>query len=315
MSSTSEDYASTHLRCSYRAKYHVKRLMHEALLAVHHAYMVQVLQDFEPSTIDEALGQPEWVHAMGEELGALTAQQTWELVDLPEEKNAIGCKWVYKIKQNADETIARYKTRLIVKGFAQQYGLDYDETFSPVAKMATICTLVVMATSNQWLLHQMDVKNAFLNGGLQEEVYMVQPPGYESPQYPHRMAGSLIYLTLMRPHLSYSVGVVSQFMQAPQKPHLDAARRILRYVKFTIQFGLYYKAFDKIRLHGFTDADWAGSIQDCRSTSGYAFSLGSAAISWASKKQLTVALSSIEADYREATIVTCECVWLRVLLE
>ena len=95
-----------------------------------------------------------------------------------------------------------------------------------------------------------------------------------------RIVGSLIYMTITRPDLSYAVGLVSQFMQAPRKPHLDAARRILRYVKSTLQYGLFYEAGCKIQVHGYTDADWAGSISDRRSTSGFMFSLGSATISW-----------------------------------
>ena len=103
-------------------------------------------------------------------------------------------------------------------------------------------------------------------------------------------------------------------MQAPRKPHLDATRRILRYVKSTLQYGLFYEAGCKIQVHGYTDSDWAGSISDRRSTSGFMFSLGSAAISWSSKKQPTVALSSTEAEYRGAAMAACEVAWLQKLL-
>jgi hypothetical protein len=129
-----------------------------------------------------------------------------------------------------------------------------------------------------------------------------------------QMVGSLIYLTITRPDLCYSVGLVSQFMQTPRKPHMDAVKRIMRYVKSTLSFGLQYKADVDLNLHGYTDANWAGSPTDRRSTSGYAFSLGSAAISWSSKKQPTVALSSTESEYRGATNATCEAIWLRSLL-
>ena len=103
-------------------------------------------------------------------------------------------------------------------------------------------------------------------------------------------------------------------MQQPTKPHLDCIRRILRYVKATQNYGLFYRADLDINLEGYTDADWAGSQTDRRSTSGYMFTLGSAGISWSSKKQATVALSSTEAEYRGAAIATCEEVWIRRLL-
>jgi hypothetical protein len=109
---------------------------------------------------------------MDEEMAALDANMTWELVPLPEGKKAIGCKWVYKVKHNSDGSISKYKARLVAKGYAQTYGIDYEEAFAPVAKMATSRAMILMATSRGWVLHQMDVKNAFLHDELQEEVYL-----------------------------------------------------------------------------------------------------------------------------------------------
>jgi hypothetical protein len=129
-----------------------------------------------------------------------------------------------------------------------------------------------------------------------------------------RIVGSLIYMTITRPDLSYAVGVVSQFMQTPRKPHLDAVRCILRYIKHTLQCGIFYEAKSQAQVHGYTDADWAGNVSDRRSTNGFMFSFGSGAVSWSSKKQPTVALSSMEVEYRGAAIVACEVVWLQKLL-
>ncbi|MCO5550860.1 hypothetical protein L7F22_004354 [Adiantum nelumboides] len=140
-------------------------------------------KDKEPACFDEAIGNMKREQAMNEEMAALDVNETWELVPLPEGKKSIGCKWVYKVKHNTDGSISRYTARLVAKGYAQTYGIDYEETFSPVAKMAIVCTVIAVATSKGWLLHQMDVKNAFLHGYLQEEVYMEQPQGYEDVKH------------------------------------------------------------------------------------------------------------------------------------
>ncbi len=120
-------------------------------------------------------------------------------------------------------------------------------------------------------------------------------------------------MTITRPDLSYAVGVVSQFMQTPRKPHLDVVRRILRYIKHTLQCGILYEAKSQLQVHGYTDADWVGNGSDRRSTSGFMFSFGSVAVSYSSKKQPIVALSSTEAEYRGAAIVACEVIWLQKL--
>ena len=109
---------------------------------------------------------------MTDELQALDKTHTWDIVDLPPGKTAIGCKWVYKIKTCSDGSIERYKARLVAKGFNQENGIDYEETFAPVARLTTVRSLIAVATIRHWDLYQMDVKNAFLNGVLLEEVYM-----------------------------------------------------------------------------------------------------------------------------------------------
>ena len=129
------------------------------------------------------------------------------------------------------------------------------------------------------------------------------------------LVGSLIYLTNTRPDIQHAVSIVSRFMSKPSKSHFTAAKRILRYVKGTKNFGIIYKAESDCDLIGYTDSDWAGSIDDRKSTTGYIFLLGSKIISWATKKQKTVALSSAEAEYMAATSATCEAVWLRRIME
>ena len=132
----------------------------------------------EPHTYHEAYTNPLWQQAMAEELQTLEKTHTWDLVDLPRGKSVIGCKWVYKIKIKSDSTIERYKTRLIAKRYVQEYEIDYEETFTPVACITSIRSLLAIAAVHQWILFQMDIKNAFLNGDLTEKVYMQASPGY-----------------------------------------------------------------------------------------------------------------------------------------
>ena len=141
------------------------------------SFLASVHRLSEPLSYKEAVIDPLWQHAMAEELTALHQTHTWDLVPLPPGKRAIGSRWVYKIKTQSDGSVERYKARLVAKGYSQQYGMDYEETFAPVAKMTTVRTLIAVASVRHWHITQMDVKNAFLNGDLQEEVYMVPPPG------------------------------------------------------------------------------------------------------------------------------------------
>ena len=171
-------------RRSNRVRNPVQKLTYDGYLAHHKAYMAKVIQDVEPTCFEDAVGNVHWDDAMNEEMAALEANDTWELVPLPSGKKAIGCKWVYKTKHNVDGNIEHHKARLVAKGYAQTYGIDYEETFAPVAKMTTVRAVIAVAASRGWIMHQMDVKNAFLNGELQEEVYMDQPPGYVDPGYP-----------------------------------------------------------------------------------------------------------------------------------
>ncbi|CAN1849719.1 Retrovirus-related Pol polyprotein from transposon TNT 1-94 [Linum perenne] len=421
----------------------------------------------EPNTFEEASLKKEWLKAMKEEIDALDYNETWDLVPKPEGVKPISCKWVYKVKSRPDGSIERYKARLVARGFSQQYGIDYDETFSPVAKITTVRVLLALSASKGWKLWQMDVKNAFLHGELDRQIYMEQPQGFKSGHHPEyvcklkkalyglkqaprawygkiaefliqngynlapsdsslfvknqegriavvlvyvddliitgddevevtqikanlsvrfkmkelgelrhflglevektkeglflcqhkyskdllekfgmleckpvsapvdasvklrstegkdledtttyrQLVGSLIYLTLTRPDLSYAVGLVSRFMQNPKKPHLEAAKRILRYVKGTINHGILYKKGGNTELSGYCDADYAGDLDTRRSTTGYVFSLGSGPISWCSKRQPTVALSTTEAEYNSSAMATQECVWLIQLLK
>jgi histone deacetylase 1/2 len=141
----------------------------------------------EPTSLDEAFNDPNWKRAMQEEIEALHKNGTWHLVPPTKGANIIDCKWVYKIKRKAYGSIERYKGRLVAKGYKQRYGIDYEDTFSPVVKIATIRLVLSIAVSKGWCLRQLDVQNVFLHGVLEEEVYMRQPPDFEDANKPHHV--------------------------------------------------------------------------------------------------------------------------------
>ncbi|GJY96350.1 retrovirus-related pol polyprotein from transposon TNT 1-94 [Tanacetum coccineum] len=141
----------------------------------------------EPHTYTQASKEKKWVEAMQKELQALEANKTWELTLLPPHKVHIGCKWVYKIKFHADGSIERHKARLVAKGFNQKEGIDYIETFSLVAKMVSVRVLLAVATTNNWIIKQLDINNAFLYRDLNKEVYMTLPPGFQHLHPPNNV--------------------------------------------------------------------------------------------------------------------------------
>lgn len=405
---------------------------------------------------------------MQEEYDALQLNKTWHLVPPSSHINLIDCKWVYRIKKHADGTIDRYKARLVAKGFKQRYGIDYEDTFSPVVKAVTIRTVLAVSVSRGWKLRQLDVKNAFLHGVLEEEVYMKQPPGFENsdaPNYvcrldkalyglkqaprawfsrlgsklhalgfipskadtsmflynregitiyvlvyvddlivtsssdqaisallrdlndnfaikdlgdlhfflgievkhmrdgllltqekyakdlldkvgmrgckslptplsstdklslmegmplgpegssPYRsIVGALQYPTLTRPDLSFSVNKVCQFLHAPTTTHWTAVKRILRYVQDTPKIGITFRKSSSTLLSAFSDADWAGCVDDRRSTGGFAIFFGPNLVSWSARKQVNVSRSSIEAEYKALANATAEMIWVEALL-
>lgn len=132
----------------------------------------------EPSCFREAIENPEWVQAMDNEMQSICKNGTWELATLPPGQKRTGLKWVYKLKRNSDGEVVKYKARLVAKGYVQKQGVDYDEVFAPVARLDTIRLILALAANRGWEVHHLDVKIAFLNGDLEEEVYVAQPEGY-----------------------------------------------------------------------------------------------------------------------------------------
>jgi transposase InsO family protein len=442
----------------------------------------QTATNLEPSTFGEAMrrdDRQQWEQAAQEEIESIHDAGTWTLAPLPPGRQAIGCKWVFKLKHKADGSIDRYKARLVAKGFSQREGIDYDETFAPVAKFPAIRALLSLVAHYNLELHQMDVRTAFLNGDLDRDIYMRQPEGFvargsehlycklrkclyglkqasrawyekihqaltnmgfkalsadtcvylrsqgsiltvialyvddlliasnsleglnalkqalshrfsmkdlgeahyvlgiqidrdraartlsiSQREYVHKVlerfgmsdcksvvtplesnvkltkadcpaptavkdtafirlyqsaVGAVMYAMMgTRPDIAFAVASLSQFSSNPGQSHWLSLKHVLRYLKGTMDYKLTYGGTtDKsqsLHFHGFCDSDWGSNVDDRRSVTGYVFMLGGGAVSWQSKKQPTVALSSVEAEYMAATQATREAMWWRKLL-
>ncbi|GJY34579.1 retrovirus-related pol polyprotein from transposon TNT 1-94, partial [Tanacetum coccineum] len=243
-----------------------------------------------PKNVNEALADESWIVAMQEELNQFIANDVWELVPQPRNMTIIGTKWVFRNKLDENGIVSRNKSRLVAQGYNQQEGIDYDETYA-----------------------QMDVKSAFLNGFINEEVYVAQPPGFidfEKPDHVYKlkkalyglkqapkacleeskpmktpmssdtkltkdeecesvdstkyrgMTGSLLYLMTSRPDIMFNVCLCARFQEAPKTSHLEAVKRIFRYIKGTTHLGLWYPKGTGIETVVYTDSDHAGDYVD-----------------------------------------------------
>ena len=146
---------------------------------------VMLLDHDEPTNYEEAMMSPDsakWLEAMKSEMGSMYENKVWTLEVLPEGRKAIQNKWIFKRKTDADGNVTVYKARLVAKGFSQVQGIDYDETFSPVAMLKSVRIMLAIAAYFDYEIWQMDVKTAFLNGFLKEELYMIQPEGFVDPE-------------------------------------------------------------------------------------------------------------------------------------
>jgi histone deacetylase 1/2 len=150
-------------------------------------YSATQVTDGKPSSIRAALEIPAWKAAMDAEFSALQCNQTWRLVCARSGLNVIDSRWVYKVKWKPDGSVDRFKARLMAKGFKQHHSVDYDDTYSPMIKPTTIRVVLSLAMMQGWQIQQLDVDNAFLHGHLEEDVYMVQPPGYVDQCFPQHV--------------------------------------------------------------------------------------------------------------------------------
>ncbi|KAI3740217.1 hypothetical protein L2E82_30641 [Cichorium intybus] len=199
-------------------------------------------------------------------------------------------------------TVVRNKARLVAKGYSQIEGLDYDETYAPVARLEAIRIFLAYAAHKNIIVHQMDVKSAFLQ----------DPEGEPVDHKIYRgMIGSLLNLTASRPDIMFSTCICARYQVAPKLSHLTAVKQIFRYLKGTKAMGLWYPVGDNFKLQAFSGSDHAGYKLDRKSTSGGCQFLGGRLVSWSSKKQNCVALSSAEAEYVAASTCCSQVLWMK----
>nr|GMC80266.1 Retrovirus-related Pol polyprotein from transposon RE2 [Ipomoea batatas] len=371
----------------------------------HRIFLTAITNHDEPKHFSQAVRHSYWREAMQTEIHALEQNGTWEIVPLPPGKKAIASKWVYKIKFKPNGEVERYKARLVAKGLSQVEGVDFHETFAPVAKLVNVRCLLAVAVKKDWDIQQLDVNNAFLHGDLHEDVYMHVPQGFAKPRdmrvfgndkekiqslkaflddkfgikdlgsikfflgievdrTPHglvlsqrkyaldilaesglegcrpsafpieqnhklradcdgalvdasryrRLVGRLLYLTVTRPDITYAVNILSQFVSTPRQQHMDAAYRLLRYLKNAPGQGILLSNSTELDLLAYCDADWGGCLTTRRLCTGYYITLGDSPISWRTKRQFVVSRSSAEAEYRVMAVTVSEILWLRWLL-
>ncbi|GJZ20941.1 retrovirus-related pol polyprotein from transposon TNT 1-94 [Tanacetum coccineum] len=244
----------------------------------------------EPKNIKEAMADSAWIEAMQDELHQFDRLQVWELVDKPFGKNVIKLKWLWKNKKDEDQTVIRNKARLVAKGYAQEEGIDFDESFAPVARLEAVRIFVAYAAHKSFPIYQMDVKTAFLMAKYTLEILkkhgmekgqsigtpMTTKPkldadlsGEPVDQTDYRSKiGSLMYLTSSRPDIVQAVCYCARYQARPTEKHLKEVKRIFRYLRGTIHMGLWYPKGSGFELTAFSDADHAGCLDTRKSTSG-----------------------------------------------
>nr|GEV43693.1 retrovirus-related Pol polyprotein from transposon TNT 1-94 [Tanacetum cinerariifolium] len=251
----------------------------------------------EPENINEALNNGSWVIAM-----QFVSNDVWELVLNPMNMAIIRIKWVFRNKLDENGVVSRNKARLVTQGYNHQKGIDYDETYAPVARLESIRILLAYACALDFKLFLMDVKSAFLNGFINEEVYVAQPPGFidfAKPNHVYRLKKALYGLKQAPkawPDIMFSICLCTRFQDNPKTSHLEAVKRIFRYVKGTMHLGLWYPKGSDIETIVYADSDHAGDYVDQKSTSGIFTFMGCCLTSWFLKKKTTLAISTTKAE-------------------
>ncbi|GJW98641.1 retrovirus-related pol polyprotein from transposon TNT 1-94 [Tanacetum coccineum] len=279
----------------------------------------------EPKKLIKALEEEGWIIAMQEELNQFERNKVWTLVPKPHGKTIIRTKWICKNKMDENGIVIKNKARLVAQGYNQQEGINYEETFAPVARLEAIRIFLAYATYMGFMVYQMDVKSAFLNEKISKEVYIQQPPGFESSEYPNHadrasvkcpmlppnnfgpddsrvsvneilfrgMIGALMYLTTSRPGIQFSTCLCA------------------RYLKGTLNLGLWYPKGAGFDLKAYSYSDYAGCNLDRKSTSGGCQILRGKLVCWSAKKQSSVAMSLAEDEYVAAAGCCAQVLWIK----
>nr|GEW14819.1 Gag-Pol polyprotein [Tanacetum cinerariifolium] len=312
-------------------------------------------EDGEPSTLQEALNNPDasfWKEAMQEEIEALHKNQTLELVPLLGGRKPIGNKWVYKIKRNGDDQVERYRARLVVKGYAQREGIDFNEIFSPVVRMITIRVVLAMCATR----HGIGSRDLILSSRAWNITDYMQTLVHISRASPNkyrinklkaqlarefeikdlRPANKILGMQIHRDRVSrniwlsqksYVKKILQRFnMQDLKRDDGDVSSTVcISNGKFNVRDDLYKtrhctcngssESDSDLFVTGYVDSDYACDLDGSKSTTGYVFTLSGGTVSWVSKLQSVVAMLTTEAEYVAAAQASKEAVWLKMLLE
>ncbi|KAI3770985.1 hypothetical protein L6452_02134 [Arctium lappa] len=270
------------------------------------------LSKIEHTRVSEALKDLDWITAMQEELNQFESLKVWRLVPRPEGKTIIGTKWVFKNKKDEDCIVVINKARLIAKGYRQEEGIGYDETYAPVARIEAIRMFVAYTAHRNFTIYQMDVKTAFLNGILKEEVYVSQLEGFVNAEKLDRVyiLDKALYGLKQAPRALYDV--LSKNLV--KSGFLKVVKQILRYLKGTADLGLWYPKDTGFEQTSYSHVDHGGCMLDMKSTSGHIQFLGDKLVSWTSKKQLCVSTSIAETEYVVAASCCSQVLWMRTQL-
>nr|GEZ48114.1 retrovirus-related Pol polyprotein from transposon TNT 1-94 [Tanacetum cinerariifolium] len=251
----------------------------------------------ELNNVKEAMTDPAWIASMQEELLQFKRMDLWVLVPALYNISPLTLKWIFKNKNDKENTVIRKKSHLVVRGYRQEKGLDFEESFTPVARMEAIRIFLAYVAHKSFTVFQMDVKTAFLHGTLKEDVYVCQPEGTIDPTlFIRRFVNDILVVhvyvddiifgsTHPRPDIVHATCLCARYQAKPTEKHLKEVKRIFLYLWGTVNMGLWYTKDTGFELTGFLVADYAGCKNTFKSTSGGAQFLGEKLVSWSSKKQ------------------------------